>query len=198
MEMQMTMEKSTEIEMSLLKAIELRRSKRAYSEKPIEPEKIQSLFEAARWAPSSSNEQPWTYIYATKDQTELWGKIFDTLHDANKVWVERAPLLIMSLVRKNFIRNDKPNGSARYDLGAANAFLSLQATHVGLNVHQMGGFDREKAKINLNVPDTHEVMVVLAVGYEDVPEILPEHLMQREVAPRERYKADAFVMNRTF
>jgi len=196
--MQMTMEKSTEIEMSLLKAIELRRSKRAYSEKPIEPEKIQSLFEAARWAPSSSNEQPWTYIYATKDQTELWGKIFDTLHDANKVWVERAPLLIMSLVRKNFIRNDKPNGSARYDLGAANAFLSLQATHVGLNVHQMGGFDREKAKINLNVPDTHEVMVVLAVGYEDVPEILPEHLMQREVAPRERYKADAFVMNRTF
>ncbi len=193
-----SMEKSTEIEMELLKAIELRRSRRAYAERPVEAEKIQSLFEAARWAPSSSNEQPWTYIYATKDQPELWGKIFDTLHDSNKVWVERAPLLIMSLVRKNFIRNDKPNSSARYDLGAANAFLSLQATHVGLNVHQMGGFDREKAKVNLNVPDTHEVVVALAIGYDDAPEILPENLKQRELAPRERYKADAFVMNRTF
>jgi nitroreductase len=194
----LTMEKSTEIEMSLLKAIELRRSKRAYSEKPIEPEKIQSLFEAARWAPSSSNEQPWVYIYATKDQPELWGKMLDTLNEGNRIWASKAPLLIMSLVRKNFIRNDRPNTSARYDLGAANAFLSLQATHVGLNVHQMGGFDREKAKASLNVPDTHEVVVMLAVGYSDEPEILPENLMQRELAPRERYKADAFAMNRTF
>lgn len=192
------MEKSTEIEMALLKAIELRRSRRAYSERPVEGEKIQSLFEAARWAPSSSNEQPWTYIYATKDQQELWGKIFDTLNDSNKVWAERAPLLIMTLVRKNFIKNDRPNPSARYDLGAANAFLSLQATHVGLNVRQLGGFDREKAKVNLNVPDTHDVVVALAIGYEDVPEILPEHLRLRELAPRERYKADTFVLNHTF
>lgn len=192
------MAKSTEIETPLLEAIEQRRSKRAYSQKPVEADKIQSLFEAARWAPSSSNEQPWLYIYATKEQPELWYKIFDTLNDSNKVWAERAPLLIMTLVRRNFIRNDRPNPSARYDLGAANMLLSLQATHVGLNVHQVGGFDREKAKANLNIPETHEAMVVMVIGYADTPEILPEHLMQRELAPRERYTVDSFVMNRTF
>jgi nitroreductase len=192
------MEKSSQIESPLMDAIEQRRSRRAYAERPVESEKIQSLFEAARWAPSSSNEQPWMYIYATKEQPELWKTLLNLLNESNRIWVARAPLLIMSLVRKNFIRNDRPNGSARYDLGAANAFLSLQATHLGLNVHQMGGFDREKARTDLRIPDTHEAVVMLAIGYADDPEILPENLMQRELAPRERYKADTFVMNKTF
>ncbi len=192
------MEKSTEIEMPLLETIQIRRSKRAYSDKPIEPEKIQSIFEAARWAPSSSNEQPWVYIYATKDQPELWGKLFDALVEGNKIWAERAPLLIMSLIRKNFVRNEKPNASAKYDLGAANALLALQATHLGLNVHQMGGFDRQRAAENLNVPDTHEVAVMIAVGYSGDPDMLPENLKEREISPRERYRQSAFVMNKTF
>lgn len=192
------MEKSTEFEMPLLEAIQVRRSKRAYADRPIEPEKIQSLFEAARWAPSSSNEQPWVYIYATKDQPELWKKLFDTLNDGNKIWAQRAPLLVMSLIRKNFIRNEKPNASARYDLGAANALLSLQATHLGLNVHQMGGFDKLLAVQNLHVPDTHEVAVMMAIGYSGDPELLPENLKLREISPRERYTQDAFVMNKTF
>ncbi len=192
------MEKSTEIEMPLLETIQIRRSKRAYSDKPIEPEKIQSIFEAARWAPSSSNEQPWVYIYATKDQPELWGKLFDALVEGNKIWAERAPLLIMSLIRKNFVRNEKPNASAKYDLGAANAFLALQATYLGLNVHQMGGFDRQRAAENLNVPDTHEVAVMIAVGYSGDPGMLPENLKEREISPRERYRQSAFVMNKTF
>lgn len=192
------MEKSTEFERPLLETIQRRRSKRAYSDRPIEPEKIQSLFEAARWAPSSLNEQPWVYIYATKEQSYLWGKLFDALADGNKIWAERAPLLIMSLVRKNFVRNEKPNGSARYDLGAANAFLTLQATHLGLNVHQMGGFDRQRATVNLNVPDTHEVAVMIAVGYSGDPDMLPENLKERELSPRERYRQDAFVMNKIF
>jgi nitroreductase len=192
------MQKSTEIEQPLLEVIQQRRSRRAYSETLIEPEKIQALFEAARWAPSSNNEQPWVYIYATKDQPELWGKLFDALMDGNKVWAERAPLLIMSLIRKNFVGNEKPNGSAKYDLGAANAFLALQATHLGLNVHQMGGFDRQRATKNLNVPETHEVAVMIAVGYSADPEILPDNLKQRELSPRERYKQGFFVMNKTF
>ena len=192
------MEKSTELELPLLENIQIRGSERAYSDRPIEPEKIQSLFEAARWAPSSLNEQPWVYIYATKEQPSLWGKLFDALADGNKIWAERAPLLIMSLVRKNFVRNEKPNGSARYDLGAANAFLTLQATHLGLNVHQMGGFDRQQATVNLNVPDTHEVAVMIAVGYSGDPDMLPENLKERELSPRERYRQDAFVMNKTF
>jgi nitroreductase len=192
------MEKSAEIEHPLLEVIHQRRSLRAYENRSIEPEKIQALFEAARWAPSSSNEQPWVYIYATKDQPELWNKLFETLMDGNKIWAARAPLLILSLIRKNFVKNDKPNGSAKYDLGAANAFLSLQATHLGLNVHQMGGFDRQRATINLNVPDTHEVAVMMAVGYSGDPELLPENLKQRELSPRERYRKDSFVMNKTF
>ncbi len=192
------MEKSTEFEMPLLETIQIRRSKRAYSDRPIEPEKIQALFEAARWAPSSLNEQPWVYVYATKEQPQLWNKLFDALVDSNKIWAERAPLLIMSLIRKNFVRNEKPNGSAKYDLGAANAFLTLQATHLGLNVHQMGGFDRQRAAENLNVPDTHEVAVMIAIGYSGDPDILPENLKEREQSPRERYRQDAFVMNKTF
>src|SRR4051812_9594406 len=130
-----TFQKSAEFESPILEAIQLRRSRRAYDDKPVEPEKINSLFEAARWAPSSVNEQPWIYLYATKDQPELYHKIFDALNDSNKIWAQHAPLLIVSLARKNFMRNDMPNHSARYDLGAANAFLSLQAAHVGLNVH---------------------------------------------------------------
>lgn len=192
------MEKSTEIERPLLEAIEKRRSKRSYAGTSIEPEKIQSLFEAARWAPSSSNEQPWSYIYATKDQTELWNKLFEPLFDLNKVWVERAPLLVVGLIRKNFISNGNPNTYASYDLGAANALLSLQATHMGLNVHQMGGFNREIAKANMNIPDTHEAVVIMAIGYLGDLEQLPENLKQREVAPRQRYVQQAFVMNKAF
>lgn len=193
-----TMEKSSKVESPVLDPIQTRRSRRAYSSRPVEVEKIESLFEAARWAPSSINEQPWIYVYATKDQPELWNLIFDSLNDANKVWAQHAPLLIASLVRKNFIRNDRPNTSARYDLGAANAFLSLQAEHFGLNVHQMGGYSAEKLSANINIPSTHEPVVVMAIGYPGDADTLPEPLRQRELAPRERYVKESFVMNKSF
>lgn len=102
------------------------------------------------------------------------------------------------MIRKNFTRNDRPNVSARYDLGAANAFLSLQAAHVGLNVHQMAGFDPERVKSNLHIPDYLEPMVILAIGYPGDIESLPEHLKLREMAPRERYLQQEFVMNKSF
>lgn len=192
------MEKSAEFESPILEVIQMRRSRRAYADKPVEQDKIQSLFEAARWAPSSVNEQPWLYLYATKDQQELWGKVFDALNDSNKVWAGNAPLLIVSLARKKFIRNDRPNESARYDLGAANAFLSLQAAHLGLNVHQIGGFHAAKAIANLNIPDYYEPVVIMAIGYPGDAANLPENLKLRELAPRERYVQQAFVMNQTF
>lgn len=192
------MKKSTEIERPILELIKQRRSRRAYDDKLVEVEKIQAMFEAARWAPSSGNEQPWTYLYATKEQVELYQKIFDSLMDGNKIWVARAPLLIVAMVRKNFIRNDKPNGSAKYDLGAANAFLSLQATQLGLNVHQMGGFDKEMAQTLLNIPSNYEPVVILAAGYLGDVETLPESLKERELALRERYTQEAFVTNKEF
>ena len=192
------MQKSIHIEAPVIHEIQERRSRRAYSDTPIEQEKIKSLFEAARWAPSSNNEQPWTYIYATKDQTELWYKLLHLLNPSNQVWAVNAQLLIISLARKNFIRNDQPNGSAKYDLGGANGFLSLQATKLGLNVHQMGGYDRHKAQEVLNIPDTYELGVMMAIGYLGDIEMLSDNLKQREHAPRERYTQDEFVFNHAF
>src|SRR5204862_3430459 len=138
---------------------------RAYSDRPIESDKIRSLFEAARWAPSSRNDQPWTYMYATKDQPELWNKLFALLSPSNQVWAKDAPLLVLSLARKNFAMNGRPNESAKYDLGAANAFLALQATELGLNLHQMGGYDHQRALDDLNIPDTYDLGAMMAIGY---------------------------------
>jgi nitroreductase len=192
------MQKSAEFESPVLDAIQQRRSRRAYSDQPVEVEKIHSLFEAARWAPSSVNEQPWLYLYATRDQTELWQKVFESLNDGNKVWAKNAPLLIVSLVRKNFIRNDHPNTSARYDLGGANALLSIQAAHLGLNVHQMGGFNADLLRQNLQIPATLDPVVIMAIGYPGDAQTLPDHLKIRELAPRERYVQQEFVMNKSF
>lgn len=192
-----TIQTSAEIEFPVLDVIQNRKSKRAYSLQAIEPEKIKTMFEAARWAPSSMNEQPWMYVYATSDQP-LWQSIFDSLNDGNKMWAKDAPLLVVSMVRKNFSRYDRLNTSAKYDLGAANAFLSLQATELGLNVHQMGGFDSQLLRENLNVPESHELGVVLAIGYPGDIESLPENLRLREIAPRHRILQEEFVMNKAF
>ncbi|MBX2947533.1 MAG: nitroreductase family protein [Cyclobacteriaceae bacterium] len=193
------MQTTSTIESPVLDIIESRRSLRAYSVRPVEEEKIKSLFEAARWAPSSMNEQPWTYLYATKEQPELWSKVFETLSEGNKIWAVDAPLLIASFVRTKHIRNGVPNNAARYDLGGANAFLSLQATALGLNVHQMGGFDKAKLVENLNVPlEEYEPVVVMAIGYPGDAEKLPENLKQRETSPRVRYTQESFVMNKSF
>jgi nitroreductase len=191
-------QKSNQVEFPIADLIKERRSSRAYSSQFIEPEKINSLFEAARWAPSSMNEQPWVYIYATKDQPELWNKLLDTLHESNRLWAKEAPLLILSIARKTHLRNGVPNAAARYDVGAANAFLSIQATQLGLNVHQMGGYDRQKAIESFSLPETHEPVVIMAVGYAGDAENLSENLRLREFAPRERNIQEFFVMNKTF
>lgn len=196
----MTMEskKSSHIEYQVADTIRLRKSGRAYAHREIEKEKINSLFEAARWAPSSMNEQPWAYIYATKDQPELWNKLFDALMEGNQIWAKHAPLLVLSLARKNYKGNDEVNSTAKYDMGGANAFLSLQATGMGLNVHQMGGFKKKDIMESLNIPDSFEPTVILAIGYPGDPDQLPEHLKKREEAPRYRVVQQEFVMNKSF
>ncbi|MBX2960874.1 MAG: nitroreductase family protein [Cyclobacteriaceae bacterium] len=199
MEAQLTkMQTSSNIESRVLDSIKRRRSLRAYSDMLVAEEKIQSLFEAARWAPSSMNEQPWTYLYATRGQ-QLFNEILECLNESNIIWAKHAPLLVVSLARKKLLRNGLPNGSARYDLGAANAFLSLQATELGLNVHQMGGYNKEKLVESLGIPtEEYELGVVMAIGYPGDSEMLPENLKQRELAPRSRYTVSSFTMNRSF
>src|SRR5882757_2888262 len=109
------MQASSEFESEILEIIKTRRSRRAFVQRPIESEKIKSLFEAARWAPSSVNEQPWAYVYATIDQPELWHKIFEALNENNRIWAKDAPLLVVSLSRKYYSKNDRPNNSDKYD-----------------------------------------------------------------------------------
>ncbi len=190
--------KSTEFEHPVTEVIKNRKSVRAYADRLIESQKINSLFEAVRWAPSSSNGQPWLYLYATKEQPELWNKLFDCLLEGNKIWAKDAPILILSLARKNFTATDKPNHYAFYDLGAANAFLAIQAVELGLQLRQMGGFDHEKAKLSLNIPEAFQLGAMIAVGYPGDPELLPENLKARELSPRDRFVQQEFVMNKTF
>ena len=193
------MQKSNQVEHPILDLIKNRRSARAFSRQPIEPGRIYSLFEATRWAPSSTNEQPWLYIYATREQTELWTTLFECLNQGNQLWAKDAPLLILSLARKNFSRYPGANAHAMYDLGGANSFLSLQAVEMGLQVRQMAGFDYEKTIEQIRVPETtYEVGVFMAVGYPGDPATLPQKLRDRELAPRERFLQQEFVMNRIF
>lgn len=190
--------RSSEVHFPVAELISDRRSVRAYSNIPVEEEKIKSLFEAVRWAPSSSNEQPWMYIYATKDQPELYQKMIEPLSSGNQIWAIQAPLIVLSLARKKFFSNDKLNAHALYDLGGANAFLALQAVHLGLQVRQMAGYDREKAISLLNVPDDFEPGVFIAIGYPGDSNQLPEPVRTKETAPRERYLQESFVMNKAF
>lgn len=193
-----TMQKSDQIDHPVSDLIKNRKSIRAFSNELIDRDKINSLFEATRWAPSSTNEQPWVYIYATRDQVELWDKLFSCLNDGNKIWAKDAPLLILSLARKNFTRFHGINTYAMYDLGGANSFLSLQAVELGLQVRQMAGFHHEKVIEQLNIPDSFDIGVFIAVGYPGDPETLPENLKIREAAPRERFIQQEFVMNQGF
>lgn len=191
-------QKSTEVEFEISDLIRNRRSIRAFADRPVEMGKLNSLFEATRWAPSSINEQPWIYLYATKDQPELWNTFFDVLNDGNKAWVKDAPVLIFSIARRNFSRFNTPNAYALYDLGAANSLLALQAVDLGLQIRQMAGYDHQQAKESLKIPDEYELGVFMAVGYPGDVNQLPENLKQRELAPRERYLQQEFTINGTF
>ncbi len=192
------MSKSSVIDHPVSELIRNRRSIRSFSREAISEEKIHSLFEATRWAPSSTNEQPWYYLYVTPDQKELWDTYVDCLSDMNKVWAKDAALLIFSMARKQFLRNGAPNVHAMYDLGGANSLLAIQAVELGLQVRQMAGYNQAKARENLAIPDTFEPGVFIAVGYPGDVAALPENLRVREAAPRERYLQDQFVLNGKF
>lgn len=193
------MQKSNQVEHPILDLIRNRKSSRSFSSQSIEPALINSLFEATRWAPSSTNEQPWLYIYATREQPQLWNKLFECLNPGNKIWAKDAPLLILSLARKNFSRYPGANAHAMYDLGGANSFLSLQAVEFGLQVRQVAGFNVQQVVEQIKIPtDIYEIGVFIAIGYPGDPQTLPENLKVREQAPRERFLQQEFVMNKTF
>jgi nitroreductase len=173
-------------------------SPRAFAGKPIPPEVLRSIFEAARWAPSSNNEQPWAYIVATKEDGANFEKILATLVEANARWAKNASALAIAVVKLAFAKNNAPNRTAFYDTGAASAWLSVEATANGLAVHQMAGFDPEKARQAFAIPAGWEAIAAIAIGYPGDPETLPQPLKDRELAPRTRKPMSEFVMAGTW
>jgi len=170
-------------------------SPRAFAAKPIEPALLASLFEAARWAPSSSNEQPWAFLVATKDDPENFAKTLSVLVEFNASWAKEAAALVLAVSSLKFHANGTPNRNAFYDTGAATALLSVEATHRGLAVHQMAGFDPAKAKQVFEIPEDWEPIAAMAIGYPGHPDALSEKLRDREIAPRTRKPLSEFVMS---
>jgi len=169
--------------------IERRWSPRAFASTPVEEVKLQSLFEAARWASSSSNVQPWRFLL-TRSGEESFAKLHDCLSEGNKPWTATVPLLLLSVTDTMFpAKGDRParaNPTAKHDLGLALANLTLQATALGLYVHPMAGFNGDKVKEVFAVPVPYEPVTVTAIGYLADGSTLPDDLREREGAPRSR------------
>ncbi|MFA7418321.1 MAG: nitroreductase family protein [Melioribacteraceae bacterium] len=172
--------------------IRKRWSARSFSEKEITQEELETILEAAGWAFSSMNYQPWRYIYAHKKDEANFQKFVDCLSGGNAPWAKDASVLLMSLAKKNF-DNGSPNHSALHDVGAANATLILQATSMKIYGRLMGAFDRRKAIELLNIDtNEYEPVVFIALGYLDTPEKLNEPYRTREVSPRTRKEVAEF------
>lgn len=155
-------------------------SPRAMSGAALTELELMRLFEAARWAPSTYNEQEWRFLFATR-QSGHWPTFFNLLMEANQVWCKNAAVLVVVLSHKVFSRNGNPNPVHTFDTGAAFQNLALQGSEMNLVVHGMAGFDRDKARADLNVPDDYEVEAMIALGRPGDPAELPEQLREREV-----------------
>ena len=178
----------------ILPEITERKSIFSFSDKPVESEKINLLFEAARLAPSSSNLQPWRFIYSSKDNNINYLRLFDLLDDNNKKWANTAPVLGISITETIMEYKLKPNRFAFHDLGMAVGLLLVQATYLGLSVHQMGGYDVEKARQVLNIPERFEPAAMFAIGYKSQKEI-PEEFQKKQLKNRDRRNINDFVFN---
>ena len=165
--------------------VKKRWSPRSFSEKLIENDILLSIFEAARWAPSSMNEQPWIYYYS-KNGEAGFEKILDCLLPSNSVWAKNANVLIISAANKKYQRSNAPNRHYMYDTGSANQNLLLQALEYDIYGHPMGGFDVEKTKTLLSLTEEIEPICIIALGYLDKPENLEEPYRSREIAERKR------------
>jgi nitroreductase len=171
--------------------IAARWSPRAFAPRAVEPEVLGSLLEAARWAPSCFNEQPWSFLVAPAADADSFERLAACLSEGN-AWAKRAPVLMLSVAKLAFDRNGKPNRHAYHDVGLAVENLVLQAQALGLSVHQMAGFDVERARANLGIPAGHDPVAMIAVGYRGSADDLPDALRERELAPRSRKALAAF------
>jgi nitroreductase len=191
------MEKKAKTNYPLHEILESRWSPRAFSEEKIEKEKLQRIFEAVRWSPSASNEQPWFFIIGEAGDP-TYRMIFETLVEFNQMWAKTAPVLMLALCKKTSAKTGNTNDWARYDVGQSVAHLTFQASYEGLYVHQMGGFDAGKASELFLIPDDYEAVTAIAVGFIGDYQILDTRLQKSELAGRERKNSVEFVFSDKF
>lgn len=165
----------------------------AFADRPVSAADLRSLFEAARWAPSSYNEQPWTYIVATKEKADDFARLLSCLVEPNQAWAKNAPVLALGCTSLLFTKTGKPNAAAIHDLGLAAGNLCLEATARGLCVHQMIGILPEKAREVFRIPEGVQPLTGLAIGYVGDPAALPDNLKPRDLAPRTRKPLAQFI-----
>jgi nitroreductase len=192
------MEKPAATEYPIEEILRRRWSPRAFADRMVEREKLLSMFEAARWAASCFNEQPWQFIIATKQNAEEYAALLSCLIERNQEWARLAPVLMVSVAKMNFDKSGKPNRHAFHDVGLAVANLIVQATALGLFVHQMAGFSPEKVRELYAVPDGYEPVAGIAVGYAADPDVLPESFREQELRPRVRKPIESFVFERVW
>ena len=165
----------------------------AFADRPVSDADLRSLFEAARWAASSYNEQPWAYVVATKSDPDAFERLLSCLVEGNQEWAAAAPVLALGCTSLRFTLNGQPNAAAIHDLGLASANLTFEATARGLVVHQMIGILPDKARELYRIPEDVQPVTGLAIGYAADPSALPEKYRERDLAPRSRKPLSEFV-----
>lgn len=166
----------------------------AFDPRPVESDKLLSCLEAARWAPSSYNEQPWTFLVARRENAAEFQRMLECLVDSNQVWARNAGALLITVASRSFSRNGSPNRVAEHDIGLAAANFTIQAAALGLHVHQMAGLHLGKARVAYAIPEGHDPLTAIAVGYASPPELAPTpQLADRDRAARARKPLSQFV-----
>jgi len=189
----MNMQKQATPDHPIHELIARRWSPYAFADRPVSIDDLRSLFEAARWAASSYNEQPWTYIVATKSDRDAFERLLSCLVEGNQAWATAVPVLALGCTSLRFARNGQPNAAAVHDLGLASANLTLEATARGLCVHQMIGILPEKAREIYRIPEGVQPMTGLAIGYAADPNTVPEKFRERDLKRRSRKPLAEFV-----
>ncbi len=188
-------DKASQTQYPIEASLQQRWSPLAFSGQSVEPEKLRQVLEAARWSASSYNQQPWSYIVATKEQPEEFDRLLSCLAEGNQEWAKTAPVLMISVANRYFDYNGVENRHAFHDVGAASANLATEATALGLFIHQMAGFDASKVKAIYGIPEAHDPVAAIALGYLGDPKTLSESLQQRDSAERDRKPIRQFVFS---
>ena len=189
----MTSKKAAATDYPIEEILSRRWSPYCFGDRLVSQEDLRSIFEAARWAASSYNEQPWRYIVATKKDPQEFQRVLSCLVEANQLWAKNAPVLALGCASLNFALNGKPNAAAIHDLGLAAGNICAEATARGLWVHQMIGILPDKARETYSIPNDVQPLTALAIGYAADPQTMPEKLRDRDLAPRQRKKLTEFV-----